>query len=135
MKVREGTTKSVAAAQEDASAAKKMAAAEKRANSMQWAQEKERNRMAQVARASLGKAAADTTRANLKKSHEQMTNERKADVMRGKKERMIDYSVAQDKAKLLASNREQVEKRYRSKFANAAESQQWETIPLRRWYG
>ena len=45
------------------------------------------------------------------------------------------YTVAQDKAKQLASNREIVEKRYRSKFANAAESQQWETVPLRRWYG
>ena len=64
-----------------------------------------------------------------------MTNERKALVMRDKKERMIDYTVAQDKAKQLATNREQVEKRYRSKFANAAESQAWETVPLRRWYG
>ena len=38
-------------------------------------------------------------------------------------------------ARQLAANREQVEKRYRSKFANAAESQQWESVPLRRWYG
>ena len=48
---------------------------------------------------------------------------------------MIDYTVAQDKAKQLSSNRDVVEKRYRSKFANATESQQWETVPLRRWYG
>ena len=40
-----------------------------------------------------------------------------------------------DKAKQLAQNREAVEKRYRSKFANAAESASWETVPLRRWYG
>jgi len=133
--VRETTTKSLAAAQEDAAAAKKMAAAAKRADSYQWQQEKERNRLAQVARASIGKQAADATRVNLKKSAEQMTTERKAFVMREKKERMVDYTVAQEKAKQLASNREQVERRYRSKFANATESQQWETIPLRRWYG
>ena len=43
--------------------------------------------------------------------------------------------LAQEKAKQLASNRENVERRYRSKFANANESQLWETVPLRRWYG
>ena len=48
---------------------------------------------------------------------------------------MVDYTVAQEKAKQLASNRENVERRYRSKFANANESQLWETVPLRRWYG
>jgi hypothetical protein len=35
----------------------------------------------------------------------------------------------------MAANREQVEKRYRSKFANASDSAAWETAPLRRWYG
>ena len=179
-KVREQTTKAVIAAQEDAAIAKKMAAAAKRADSHQWAQEKERNRMAQVARANVGKQAADNTKSNLRKSTELMTTERKQIVLRDKKERMIDYTVAQvrarartegegaavwrahlhgpasrgacadahrrratacplvraqDKAKQLQSNREMVEKRYRSKFANAAESAQWETVPLRRWYG
>ena len=56
-------------------------------------------------------------------------------VMRDKKERMIDYTVAQDKAKQLQNNRDSVEKRYRSKFANSDEAMQWETAPLRRWYG
>jgi hypothetical protein len=50
-------------------------------------------------------------------------------------ERMIDYTVAAEKSKILNANREQVERQYRSKFANATESEQWETIPLRRWYG
>ena len=78
---------------------------------------------------------AELTQRKLKESKELMTTERKAFVMRDKKERMIDYTVAQDKAKQLQNNRDQVEKRYRSKFANSDEATQWETAPLRRWYG
>lgn len=133
--VRESTVRGLAAAQMDAAQAKKMAAAAKRADSEAWKAEKERNQLAQVVRASVGKAAADTTRSNVRKTGEQMTNERKAIVVREKKERMIDYTVAAEKSKILNANREQVERQYRSKFANATESEQWETIPLRRWYG
>ena len=179
--VRATTSRAVAAAQEGAAKKKRLAAAAKRADSAQWAQEKERNKLAQTQRAQVGKQAADMTRVNLKKSTELMTTERKAIVMRDKKcaqppirpahpashahiiatpphtppshpmsltprphtlypsprgrERMVDYTVAQEKAKQLASNRENVERRYRSKFANANESQLWETVPLRRWYG
>ena len=133
--VREMTTSAVAEAHDAASTAKKMAAEAKRADSRLWKAQKEANKVEQAQRAMIGKAAADLTRTNLKKSNELMQSERKAFVMRDKKERMIDYTVAQDKAKQLASNREQVEKRYRSKFANAQESSQWETVPLRRWYG
>ena len=71
----------------------------------------------------------------MKKSGEQMATERKAMVMRDKKASMVDHTVAQDRARQLASNREVVEKRYRSKFADATQSQQYETVPLRRWYG
>ena len=56
-------------------------------------------------------------------------------MLREKRERMVDYTVAQDKARQLASNRETVERRYRAKFANAEETQKWETVPIRRWYG
>ena len=133
--VRETTQRAVALAREDAAAAKKLAAAAKRADSAQWALEKEQNRLAQAARASVAKAAADETRAGMKKSGEQMATERKAMVMRDKKASMVDHTVAQDRARQLASNREVVEKRYRSKFADATQSQQYETVPLRRWYG
>lgn len=133
--VRESTTKAVAEAQDAASTAKKLAAESKRTDSKNWARSKMTNKEEQKLRASIGRNAAEATRQGLHNSKEQMINERKALVMRDKKERMIDYTVAQDKAKQLASNREAVEKRYRSKFANAAESNSWETVPLRRWYG
>jgi len=133
--VRETTTMSVAKAMDDTSIKKKLAAEHKRVDSRQWAKQKEANRLEQVARSNIGKAASDLTRSNLKKSHELMKSERLEAVMRDKKERMIDYTVAQDKAKQLQGNREAVEKRYRSKFANQTEATQWETVPLRRWYG
>jgi len=133
--VRETTTASVAKAMDDTSIKKKLAAEHKRVDSRQWAKQKEANRLEQVARSNIGKAAADLSRSNLKKSHELMKSERLEAVMRDKKERMIDYTVAQDKAKQLQNNREAVEKRYRSKFANQTEATQWETVPLRRWYG
>jgi len=133
--VRETTTMSVAKAMDDTSIKKKLAAEHKRVDSRQWAKQKEANRLEQVARSNIGKAASDLTRSNLKKSHELMKSERLEAVMRDKKERMIDYTVAQDKAKQLQNNRETVEKRYRSKFANQDEATQWETVPLRRWYG
>ena len=38
-------------------------------------------------------------------------------------------------AKVMNTNRDNVERRYRSKFASSEESQQWESVPLRRWYG
>jgi len=133
--VRETTTASVAKAMDDTSIKKKLAAEHKRVDSRQWAKQKEANRLEQVARSNIGKAAADLTKSNLKKSHELMKSERLEAVMRDKKERMIDYTVAQDKAKQLQNNREAVEKRYRSKFANQTEATQWETVPLRRWYG
>jgi len=133
--VREETTASVAKAMDDTMIKKKLQAEHKRMDSRQWAKQKEANRLEQVARSSIGKAAADLSRSNLKKSNELMKSERLDFVMRDKKERMIDYTVAQDKAKQLQNNRETVEKRYRSKFANQDEATQWETVPLRRWYG
>jgi len=85
LQVRATTTRAVASAQEEAASAKKMAAAAKRADSEAWAVEKERNRRAQSARASVAKAAAEATKTNLKKSSDTMTTERKALVMRDKK--------------------------------------------------
>jgi hypothetical protein len=58
--VRESTVRGLAAAQMDAAQAKKMAAAAKRADSEAWKAEKERNQLAQVVRASVGKAAVST---------------------------------------------------------------------------
>ena len=49
--------------------------------------------------------------------------------------RIHTLPTRRDKAKQLSQNRAAVERRYRSKFANAAESASWETVPLRRWYG
>jgi len=133
--VRETTTKAVAQALDETAIKKRLAAEAKRNDSRQWAREKAVNGYELVVRAKAGKKAAELTQRKLKESKDLMTNERKAFVMRDKKERMIDYTVAQDKAKQLQNNRDSVEKRYRSKFANSDEAMQWETAPLRRWYG
>ena len=55
--VRETTTMSVAKAMDDTSIKKKLAAEHKRVDSRQWAKQKEANRLEQVARSNIGKAA------------------------------------------------------------------------------
>ena len=66
---------------------------------------------------------------------DEMFRERKTFVMRDKKERAVDYTVADEKAKQLQKNRESVEKKYRSQFAAQEEAEKWDTVPLRRFFG
>ena len=66
---------------------------------------------------------------------QEMYREKKMAVTRDKKERAIDYTVAEEKAKQLQSKRESVERQYRSQFADHSEAEQWDVVPLRRYYG
>ena len=69
------------------------------------------------------------------KNHDEMVREKKQFVTRDKKERAIDYTVSEEKSKLLQQKRESVEKKYRSQFAAQAEAEKWDTAPLRRYFG
>ena len=66
---------------------------------------------------------------------DEMYREKKQWVTRDKKERAIDYTVADEKAKQLQHKRDSVEKKYRSQFAATDEAEKWNTVPLRRFFG
>lgn len=66
---------------------------------------------------------------------DEMFREKKQAVTRDKKERAIDYTVAEEKAKQLQMKRETVERKYRSQFAAQDEAEKWNTVPLRRFFG
>ena len=76
-----------------------------------------------------------TIRDQKQKNHDEMVREKKQFVTRDKKERAIDYTVADEKTKALLMKREAVEKKYRSQFAAQTEAEKWDTAPLRRYFG
>ena len=161
--VRENTQRAVAEAQAKAAAAKKRQAEAKRSDAEVLKQEREQNRQVQLTRASIAKQAvaaaqphslvicttyhkheltsivcspqAWSTRDQKDKNMEEMVREKKLFVTRDKKERAIDYTVADEKARQLELKRDSVEKRYRSQFAPQPEASKWDSAPLRRYYG
>jgi len=133
--VREKTAHAVREAEELAALTKKRAAQTKRNDSEIWKQEKQEHDKEQLTRAAVGKQAANVSRDQKAKNHEEMVREKKQFVMRDKKERAIDYTVAEEKAKDLAKKRDSVEKKYRSQFAAQSEAEVWDTAPLRRFFG
>lgn len=133
--MRTSTERAVAEATAAAMLAKKKQADNKRRDAEELKVEKEHNREVQLTRAAVGKQAALSIRDQRQKNHDEMVREKKQFVTRDKKERAIDYTVSEEKSKLLQQKRESVEKKYRSQFAAQAEAEKWDTAPLRRYFG
>jgi len=132
---REQTERAVADAAQQVAIKKKLAGQVTRQDSQAWKAEKQHQDGLYQIRADVGKSAAITTRELKNKNMDEMFREKKQAVTRDKKERAIDYTVAEEKAKQLQMKRETVERKYRSQFAAQDEAEKWNTVPLRRFFG
>jgi hypothetical protein len=114
---------------------KKLAGQVTRQDSIAWKAERDQINGLYAIRADVGKSAAQTTRELKNKNMDEMYREKKRSVTRDKKERAIDFTVAEEKAKQLQAKRDFVERKYRSQFAAQDEAEKWNTVPLRRFFG
>lgn len=114
---------------------KKLAGQVTRQDSIAWKAERDQINGLYAIRADVGKSAAQTTRELKNKNMDEMYREKKRSVTRDKKERAIDFAVAEEKAKQLQAKRDFVERKYRSQFAAQDEAEKWNTVPLRRFFG
>ena len=101
---------------------KRLAADEKRAEAKAWLLERRHNEASHLTKASNFKNSVVQSRVNAMSAKEQAYHARKVEAM---KERANDVLVDQEKARILASNKELVAYTYRSKFATHTEAEEW----------
>lgn len=101
---------------------KRLAADEKRAEAKAWLMERRHNETMHLAKAQHFKAHVAGSRANARAAQQGLLSVKK---MEAAKERANDVLVDQEKARILASNKELVAYTYRSKFASNKEAEEW----------
>ena len=101
---------------------KRLAADEKRAEAKAWLMERRHNDALHLARAHSFRNSVESSRQNARKAQADSLSRRKVEAM---KERANDSLVDQEKARILASNKELVAYTYRSKFATSKEAEEW----------
>ena len=101
---------------------KRLAADEKRAEARAWLMERKHNETMHLAKAQNFKAHVAGARANARAAQQGLLNLKKNEAA---KERANDVLVDQEKARILASNKELVAYTYRSKFASNKEAEEW----------
>ena len=119
---RERRTRALERAAKQQALLKRLAADEKRAEAKAWLLERRHNEASHLHKAASFKHSVAQSRANAMLAKEATYRARKADAM---KERANDALVDQEKARILASNKELVAYTYRSKFASHQEAKEW----------
>lgn len=119
---RERRTRALERAAQQQALLKRLAADEKRAEAKAWLLERRHNESMHLQRAAMYKQNVATTRANARSMQEHTLQSRKREAM---KERANDVLVDQEKARILAANKELVAYTYRSKFATHKEANEW----------
>ena len=101
---------------------KRLAADEKRAEAKAWLMERRHNESQHLQKAQQFRSNVAESRERTRRVQAQTLNNRKMAAM---KERANDVLVDQEKARILASNKELVAYTYRSKFASSKEAEEW----------
>jgi len=119
---RERRTRALERAAKQQALLKRLAADEKRAEAKAWLLERRHNESLHLEKAANFKMSVHECRANARTAQEMATAARKREAM---KERANDVLVDQEKARILAANKELVAYTYRSKFASHKEADEW----------
>lgn len=101
---------------------KRLAADEKRADAQAWLMARRQNEVIHLTKAQNFKSNVAMSRQNARDAQFASLSRRKDEA---RKERANDVLVEQEKARILASNKELVAYTYRSKFASANEADEW----------
>jgi len=101
---------------------KRLAADEKRAEAKAWLMERRHNETMHLSKAQNFKAQVADSRVNARNAQQGLLHLKKVEAA---KERANDVLVDQEKARILASNKELVAYTYRSKFASNKEAEEW----------
>jgi len=104
-------------------------AEEKRQQALAWSSRRHEQEDQYLARARANKAAAEMTRANAKAGRAAVLSKRKQAASR---ERANDVLVAEEKARVLNSNRREVAAVYSRRYVSKTAASRWEGSPLHR---
>jgi len=119
---RERRSKALEKAAKQQALLKRLSADEKRAEAKAWILARQQNEDIHLSKAREFKAHVNETRSNARRAQESILTAKKYAAM---KERANDVLVEQEKARILANNKELVAYTYRSKFASQREAEEW----------
>ena len=119
---RERRSKALEKAAKQQALLKRLSADEKRAEAKAWFLARQQNEDMHLHKARTFKSHVANTRENARMASAAILTNKKLEAM---KERANDVLVEQEKARILANNKELVAYTYRSKFASAREAEEW----------